>query len=551
MPQQTARLNLTLPDTGNKTWETDVENWAHKLDESSAQYLCLHLGGQAIDEEIIFDGFHFDEAVNISGVTLFARVAPAGSDFVLDFLKNQVEQSQIVSLPAGSPSGSGSVTGLSYAPLDDRTGSGDQSAHSLSHSAHCLGDAMKRLFWGAVLLILLVVPVVADAIKYKGDLESNESLLLPSLGASPGNPGGSKWKLYFKEDGLFQLNESGDEKHLTTRAVGQNFVINPEGLLGQRGVSFTSTTTPDNSNWNNFLDRWTILAEGVDAADYSRETGIVPALSKGSIKIEAAAGGLQFGMFQAIEEKDTALFRAGGAMLTFQARTVGTEIAHLKAALLCWTGAADAVTDPIAGWGQDDGPMSWAVNHSLQGITVPLPLSENFQAFGLVSFVSPTCQNLEVLFWVDDGTLTSGDEVFISQVQLEKGDTPTEYSPRPFGMEVLLAQRFYSKTYDLDAAPGTSTSSGALSVGLFGVTNTTHTHRTSWRFPHTMRAAPNINFYNLSGSSGVWDVLNGSPQAPFVISIGERGALFEVGIPASVDSRVEGHLTADAEIQGN
>ena len=114
---------------------------------------------------------------------------------------------------------------------------------------------MRRIFTGAVLLILLGVPALAGAIKYKGDIEVNESLLLPSLGASPGNPASSKWKLYFKEDGLFQLNGSGDEKPLTTRAVGQNFVINPEGLLGQRGVSFTSTTTPDNSNWNNFLDR--------------------------------------------------------------------------------------------------------------------------------------------------------------------------------------------------------------------------------------------------------------------------------------------------------
>jgi len=410
---------------------------------------------------------------------------------------------------------------------------------------------MKRLLFVTGLVFLVGIPILAEAIKYKGDLESNESLLLPSLGSPPGNPAGSKWKLYFKEDGLFQMNDTGDEKPLTTRAVGQNFIINPEGLLGQRGVTFTSGTTPDNSNWNNFLDRWTILAEGTDAADFSRETNIVPALSKSSIKMEAAAGNLQFGMFQAIEEKDTALFRGGGAMLTFQARTAGLEVGHLKAALLCWTGVADAVTDPISGWGQDDGPMSWTAGHSLQGISVALPLSQNFQPFGLVSFVSPNCQNLEVVFWVDDGTLTSGDEVYISQVQLEKGDTPTEYSPRPFGLEVLLAQRFFCKTYDLDAAPGTPTSSGALAEGLFGVTNTIHTHRTSWQYPHRMRAAPAVGFYNLSGSSGVWDVLNGSPQVPFVVSIGESGVLFEVGIPASVDSRVEGHLTADAEIQGN
>ena len=81
MPTFTPRLNLTQPDTGNKTWETDVENWANQLDKAAAQYLTFHLGGAAIDEEVIFDGHFFDEDVTITEVTLYAREAPGGAAF--------------------------------------------------------------------------------------------------------------------------------------------------------------------------------------------------------------------------------------------------------------------------------------------------------------------------------------------------------------------------------------------------------------------------------------------------------------------------------------
>ena len=119
MPTQTPRLNLTKPDTGNKTWETDVESWADKVDELAAQYLTVHLAGSAIDEEIVFDGFTFDEDVGITGVTLYAREAPEGSDFSLDFLLNGSEQGKTASLAAGSKKSQSAVTGLSYTTLQE------------------------------------------------------------------------------------------------------------------------------------------------------------------------------------------------------------------------------------------------------------------------------------------------------------------------------------------------------------------------------------------------------------------------------------------------
>ncbi len=117
MPDTTTRLNLTKPDTGNESWELDVERWADKLDESAAHYLVVPLGGEAVNGEIFFDDFLFDTAVNVTGVSLYARMAPVGAAFSLDFLKNGTEQGKTASINIGQTSGSVSITGLAYDPL--------------------------------------------------------------------------------------------------------------------------------------------------------------------------------------------------------------------------------------------------------------------------------------------------------------------------------------------------------------------------------------------------------------------------------------------------
>ena len=119
MPTFTPRINLENPDTSNKTWETAVESWADKVDELAAQYLCIHLGGAAIDEEAVFDGFFFDEDVDITKVTLYAREAPSGAALTLDFTKGGAEQTKIVTLADGSKKGTTAITGLSYTTLEE------------------------------------------------------------------------------------------------------------------------------------------------------------------------------------------------------------------------------------------------------------------------------------------------------------------------------------------------------------------------------------------------------------------------------------------------
>ena len=120
MPTFTPRINLEKPDTGNKTWETAVENWADQLDKVAAQYLGpFHIGGVAIDEEVIFDGLFFDEDVTITEVTLYAREAPTGAPLTIDFTKNGTEQSKVATLADGVKKQATAISGLSFTTLEE------------------------------------------------------------------------------------------------------------------------------------------------------------------------------------------------------------------------------------------------------------------------------------------------------------------------------------------------------------------------------------------------------------------------------------------------
>ncbi|MCF8719203.1 hypothetical protein [Nitrospina gracilis] len=90
-----------------------------KLNEIAAQYLSVHLAGVAEDEEIIFDKFRFDVAVDIVKVSMFARKGPSGAAFTIDFLKDGAEQTKTASISAGQQSGNAAIAGLSYTALQD------------------------------------------------------------------------------------------------------------------------------------------------------------------------------------------------------------------------------------------------------------------------------------------------------------------------------------------------------------------------------------------------------------------------------------------------
>ena len=82
---------------------------------------------------------------------------------------------------------------------------------------------------------------------------------------------------------------------------------------------------------------------------------------------------------------------------------------------------------------------------------------------------------------------TSGATWQITGVQLEKGSTATDFDYRPYGTELALCQRYYTKM----------TTGGGIYTGFsLGYQTTTTVAICTMKFPMTMRSAPTLNQSN-------------------------------------------------------
>jgi hypothetical protein len=90
---------------------------------------------------------------------------------------------------------------------------------------------------------------------------------------------------------------------------------------------------------------------------------------------------------------------------------------------------------------------------------------------------------------------TLNNTFYITGVQLEKGSTATSFDYRPYGTELALCQRYFSKLNNDGAGSSTPIASGIQSNTTAAVLCTT--------FPVTMRAEPTAVFSNLEATDFV------------------------------------------------
>jgi hypothetical protein len=148
-------------------------------------------------------------------------------------------------------------------------------------------------------------------------------------------------------------------------------------------------------------------------------------------------------------------------------------------------------------------------------------------------------------------TFTNGT---FSLPKFERGSIRTEFDYRDFAAELLLCQRYFSKTYDYITRPGQS-AMGAIEVQHPEPIQ--ELHNNGWRFPTRMRVKPkawvfnprtgNINqfyFWLSPGVDGVRPaVVNNWSDSGISTSTNEGQIL-----PAGVDNRVVStHYVVDAE----
>lgn len=341
---------------------------------------------------------------------------------------------------------------------------------------------------------------------------------------------------------------------LSKLPANPNLIINGQGLIGQRGTTFNSTTTPANSDDTYLLDRMLLLSDGNDIVDVSQETTEVPSGAYSSIKFDVETANKQFAYCQILEAKDAAKIIGGTASLSFKAKKGGSNatLETLRAAIISWDSTADSVTSDVIGtWVGGGTDPALATNWTYENTPSNLTLTTSFQTFKIenISIDTASTNNVAVLIWCDDTDATVGDLAYIGDIKLEDGPIATPYEFESIEDVVRRSQRFFSKTYDLGVAPGTIDSNGRiLTTSGRGFTGGA-SMATHWTYPVQMRTAPSITFYNPNdGGTGDWRDSGANDFAVTAPTIGDCNVAIQSSGTVTSNSVAYGHVIADAEL---
>ena len=325
---------------------------------------------------------------------------------------------------------------------------------------------------------------------------------------------------------LIKVNNRGQSADVSTESYGRrNLIINGAMQVAQRA---TSSTGLGAAAGYFTVDRWSMGLNGTTAGRYtmSQSTDAPAGFSK-SMKLDVTTA-------------DTSI--AAGEAVGFLQRIEGQDIQRLS------KGTSDAKTAVFSFYAkgtaktfivefQDDNSRrfsrTFTTTTSWQRFEIGVPADTT----GEIDDDNTT--GLTIIFWFHAGSdFTSGtlqttwggttsanrmvgceslfsstdNELLITGVQLEVGDTATPFEHRSFGEEFQLCQRYYSKASQY----GSAWNSGLDYRGSFA----SHGSSNGWfgpiTFPVTMRTAPTMQ------QTGTQSFNGGTWASWSTVNIGQR-----------------------------
>jgi hypothetical protein len=252
--------------------------------------------------------------------------------------------------------------------------------------------------------------------------------------------------------------ETLDNKSLSSLNSGalagfRNHIINGAMMVSQRATSFTSSGSANNDDTYN-LDRWILLSDGNDIVDVSQSTE-APTNGLNSIALDVETVNKKFGILQIIEQKNCIGLIGNTVTLSFKAKVSSTtKLDNLKAAIISWSGTADAVTsDIVSAWGAEGTNPTLVANWTYENTPVNLAPTTSWATYTITAAIdTASTKNIAVFIWSDVTDTTLGDFLHITDVQLEIGSTATPFERRSFQTEMGLCERYYQELMWLASA---------------------------------------------------------------------------------------------------
>jgi hypothetical protein len=145
---------------------------------------------------------------------------------------------------------------------------------------------------------------------------------------------------------------------------------------------------------------------------------------------------------------------------------------------------------------------------------------------------------------------TNGATWYITGAQLEVGSVATPFERRDYGRELIMCQRYYEKSYNIETVPGASDAIGSHNHGGGAMDNDLIA---TIKFAVTKRATPTMTGYTTDGTSGSWKYRrNGVAATNNTINffaIGQQNASPYLNVGTSyVVAYMWGHWVASSEL---
>ena len=246
------------------------------------------------------------------------------------------------------------------------------------------------------------------------------------------------------------------------KIINGNFAVNQRSALFT--TSYTDSTPITNSDDTYLFDRWKLLSDGDDIVDVvsigrtmgSRDFGAnsapsyLPSETGFAMAMDVETANKKFGQAQFIESMICNDLRGQTCTLSWKARAeVGQTSTSIKAAVIGWFGTSDTITsDIISAWNSEGTDPTLVANAEYLNVPSNILLNSTMKTYSLKVNVPVGIKNVIVFIWNDmsDGDVgtTVGDFIFLSDVQLERGDFENpRFQNETYDATLTKCQRYY------------------------------------------------------------------------------------------------------------
>lgn len=243
------------------------------------------------------------------------------------------------------------------------------------------------------------------------------------------------------------------------------------------------------------LDRWVAFAPGATGSLFTSQR-LTSGYGAYTMKLIVTTlnSGTVLGAYQRIESLNCADFTL--TTLTYSA-TLSCDTTQTVTWIAYYPNTADTWTGP----GVSSAPSTNATVIATGTWTVGTGTT-TYSA----TFATDLNGSRGLQFLIQRPITANGNFLTISNAQLERGNAVTTFDYRPIGLELMLCQRYYFKTFPQTTPPADNTSVTGAKLYNIQVSGTTAGGGVQVEFPTTMRTTPTtVTTYNPgAGTAGAW-----------------------------------------------